>query len=180
MTLAFGDYLAVAGITVLGGWLAAFLHGYLSRKGENLATHEDIQRLVEQVKATTAATEAIRTEMSGKLWETQERWKAKRRLYIDLIESLRDAAAGWNGMLEAQAKFQAGALTKPSVTSGWKNGEVRSTLREPSFTVALHWQMSSMQFWPTWSMGCGVTLMRQTRGVDQSSCGRRLRSAGAC
>ncbi len=74
MTLALADFLAVGLLSLVGGWACAYLGAYLKRKGENLATHEDLQRLVEQVKATTAATEAIRAEMTGKLWLSQELW----------------------------------------------------------------------------------------------------------
>jgi hypothetical protein len=112
MTLTFADWLAVFMWSSVSAGIGAYVGAYLKRKGENVATHEDIARLVDQVKATTAATEAIRTEMSGKLWETQERWKAKRQLYTDLIHALRDTVAGWNGMWDAQTKFQRGIFTE--------------------------------------------------------------------
>jgi hypothetical protein len=112
MTLALADYLAVGFISLVGGWVGAFLGAYFRKKGENLATHEDINRLVDQVKATTAATEAIRSEVSGKLWETQERWKSKRQLYTDLIRSIRDEIAGWNGMWDAVGKRNRSIFTE--------------------------------------------------------------------
>jgi hypothetical protein len=85
MTLTRWDILLIAALNLLFGIAASFLKPYLGRKGENLATHEDIQKLVDQVKATTAATEAIKAELSGRLWVSQERWKLKTDLYASLL-----------------------------------------------------------------------------------------------
>jgi hypothetical protein len=43
---------------------AAFLGSYLKRKGENLATHEDVDKLVRQVSAVTAATKQIEARIT--------------------------------------------------------------------------------------------------------------------
>jgi hypothetical protein len=46
----------------------AFFKGYGSKKGENLATHEDIQMLVKQVEAVTKAAKEIEATISTKAW----------------------------------------------------------------------------------------------------------------
>jgi hypothetical protein len=88
MTLTRWDVLLIAVLNLLFWIAASFLKPYLRRKGENLATHEDIQKLVDQVKATTAATEAIKSELSGRLWVSQEQWKLKTDLYVSLLTML--------------------------------------------------------------------------------------------
>jgi len=32
-------------LTIVGAWLSAFLGSYLTKRGENLATHEDLENL---------------------------------------------------------------------------------------------------------------------------------------
>lgn len=66
-------------VTFLLGLLAnSFLKPYLSKKGENLATKEDIQDLVKQTKALTQATEEIKAEISVDVWYRQRQWELKR------------------------------------------------------------------------------------------------------
>ncbi len=42
-----------AGSSLVGAFAGSYLTGYLKTKGENLATHEDIDKLVDQVGAVT-------------------------------------------------------------------------------------------------------------------------------
>jgi hypothetical protein len=44
--------------------LGAYLGAYLKKKGENLATHEDIDKLVSQVSAVTAASKQIEARIT--------------------------------------------------------------------------------------------------------------------
>lgn len=73
MTLTLGDLLILAGINLMVWIAVSYVKPYLGQKGKNLATHEDIEKLVDQVTATTQATEDIRTALTGTLWESQER-----------------------------------------------------------------------------------------------------------
>jgi len=66
-------------------FIGGFLKSYLSKKGENLATHEDINRLVEQVRAVTQTTKEIESKISGELWDRQKRWELRRDLLLDLL-----------------------------------------------------------------------------------------------
>jgi hypothetical protein len=56
----------------------SYLPAYFKKKGENLATHEDIQMLVEQIKATTEATKAIEARIDDQVWNKQRQWEIKR------------------------------------------------------------------------------------------------------
>ena len=80
--------LAVAVVTFLSGGTGAYLGSYLKKKGENLATHEDINKLVDQVSAVTTATKQIETKISSDLWDRQKQWKLKREVLFDAAKKL--------------------------------------------------------------------------------------------
>jgi hypothetical protein len=73
---------------LVGAFLGSFLAGYLKKKGENLATHEDIQKLVDQVSAVTTATQEIESKISGELWDRQKRWELKRDVVFEVTRNL--------------------------------------------------------------------------------------------
>jgi hypothetical protein len=64
--------------TALLAGAGAFLGFYLKKKGENLATHEDIDRLNDQVRVVTTTTKEIEAKISGDLWDRQKQWELKR------------------------------------------------------------------------------------------------------
>ena len=66
------------GMGLVGAFLGSYLAGYLKEKGKNLATREDIEKLVDQVSAVTKATKEIEAKISGELWNRQKRWEMKR------------------------------------------------------------------------------------------------------
>jgi hypothetical protein len=74
---------------ILGG-AGAYLGSYLKRKGENLATHEDIDKLVDQVAAVTTTTKEIEAKISRDLWDRQKHWEAKRDILFDAAKRLHD------------------------------------------------------------------------------------------
>jgi len=80
--------LAVAVVTFLSGGTGAYLGSYLRKKGENLATHEDINKLVDQVSAVTTATKQIETKISSDLWDRQKQWELKREILFDAAKKL--------------------------------------------------------------------------------------------
>ena len=73
--------------TLVGAFIGSFLAGYLKKKAENLATHEDIDKLVDQVRAVTITTEEIKTQIKSDLWDSQKRWETRREV---ILESLRN------------------------------------------------------------------------------------------
>ncbi|WP_139056982.1 hypothetical protein [Halopseudomonas pachastrellae] len=48
----------------VGGTLGALATSYLKKKGENLATKEDFDELLRQLKMTTHETESIKIELT--------------------------------------------------------------------------------------------------------------------
>jgi hypothetical protein len=75
--------------TLASAFVGSFLAGYLKRKGENLATHEDIGKLTEQVAAVTQTTKEIEAKISSDVWDRQKRWELKREV---LYEATKRAA----------------------------------------------------------------------------------------
>jgi hypothetical protein len=92
---------------ILAAGLGGFLAGYLKKKGENRATHEDLDKLVKQVEATTNATKAIEARISDELWNRQRHWEMKRDSLFAALQALGrvdDALAGVAVVAEAERK----------------------------------------------------------------------------
>jgi hypothetical protein len=79
--------MTLTGLAALLGWAfvavlllfwRSFLPGYLNKKGENLATHEDIDKVLDQVRAVTTTTKEIEAKISNEVWDRQKRWELKR------------------------------------------------------------------------------------------------------
>ncbi len=78
---------AITTFVFAGG--GAYFGAYLRKKGENLATHEDLDALVEQMKAVTNATKQIEAQISTDVWHRQSRWEMRKTA---ILEALRDFA----------------------------------------------------------------------------------------
>jgi hypothetical protein len=65
-------YVIVPIISFVGGWLGSFLGAYLKKKGENLATHEDIDKLRESRRWVISCLPTIREEHSSRSVHTAE------------------------------------------------------------------------------------------------------------
>ena len=87
MQLLLGAIIAVISV-FLGAVFRPYLKGYAEKKGDNLATHEDIQKLVDQVKAVTEATKKIEAEISSGLWYRQKRWEMKREVLFEAAKRI--------------------------------------------------------------------------------------------
>lgn len=83
--------LLVAGL-VAGGVFAVAFRGffasYLAEKGKLLATREDFDKLLDQVKKTTLETESIRNELSSSHWLRQQNWSRREQYYLDILTEL--------------------------------------------------------------------------------------------
>jgi hypothetical protein len=80
-------------ITAAVSGAAAYFGSYFRKKGENLATHEDIDKLVEQVAAVTTTTKGIEAKISSDLWDRQKQWELKRDILFDAVKRLNDVDA---------------------------------------------------------------------------------------
>ncbi len=79
-------YVAVAAL--IGAAFGAFFSSCLKRKGENYATKEDFEKILEQVKKTTHETESIKVELSRGNWINQQQWMLRERYYAGLLDGL--------------------------------------------------------------------------------------------
>jgi hypothetical protein len=84
------DPVALVITAVIAGG-AAFLGAYLKRKGENWATHEDIEDLRHQTAVLTQTTEGIKAKISIDVWSQQQRWDVQKSALLDSLKTLADA-----------------------------------------------------------------------------------------
>jgi hypothetical protein len=81
-------YVVGALSALFGAFVGSFLSGYLRQKGQDLATHEDIDKLVDQVRAVTKTTKEIEAKISDEVWDRQKRWELKRDLLIEMVKKV--------------------------------------------------------------------------------------------
>ncbi len=81
-------FMGLAITTLIGSWAGSFLGAYLKKKGENLATREDINGLVAQVSAVTTATKEIESKITNEVWDRQKRWELKREVMIETTKKI--------------------------------------------------------------------------------------------
>ncbi len=75
-------------LAVIAPFVGAFFGAYFKKKAENLATKEDFESLLVQLKKTTAETEGIKVELAKGTWLHQRRWNLKEKYYSRLLEAL--------------------------------------------------------------------------------------------
>lgn len=82
------DYLSIllSSIAVGGG---AFFGAYFNKKGENLATQDDLDKLVQQMVAVTEMTKSIEAKISNEMWDRQRRWEMKRDTLFAVARELK-------------------------------------------------------------------------------------------
>jgi uncharacterized secreted protein with C-terminal beta-propeller domain len=71
-------------LAVIAFWANNYFSKYLAKKAENLATHEDIEKLLEQVSAVTTATKHIEAKISNEMWRRERKYD----LELKTIESV--------------------------------------------------------------------------------------------
>ncbi len=78
------SYVGLAGASLVGAVIGA----YAKRKGENLATHEDLDKLVAQMAAVTETAENIKAAISDDLWDRQKQWEMRRDAVFEAVRTL--------------------------------------------------------------------------------------------
>src|SRR5271166_1206622 len=75
---------------------AAYFGSYLKKKGENLATHEDIDKLTKQMGTVTTVTKNIEARISDDYWLKQRRWEVKRDTIFEATRKFGDLEAAFS------------------------------------------------------------------------------------
>lgn len=87
----------------MGAGIGAYLGAYLKKKGGNLATQEDIDKLVEQVRGVTVAIKEIESRIEDEAWDRQRRWELKRDVLFEINKAMTQMVSSlaiWNGIVE--------------------------------------------------------------------------------
>jgi hypothetical protein len=88
------DNLIAWGLTTLvGAFVGSYLAGYLKKKAENLATHEDFEKLLAEQKTTIEATKVIEARISIDAWSQQQRWDVQKAALLESLKELATAEA---------------------------------------------------------------------------------------
>jgi uncharacterized membrane protein YraQ (UPF0718 family) len=59
-------------IAFVSAGMGSFIISYFKKRGENLATHSDLELIVDQLKQITQTTEAVKSEISQAEWKKKE------------------------------------------------------------------------------------------------------------
>jgi hypothetical protein len=68
----------------------AFAEAFQGEAGKRLASHQDIENVLSEVRKVTTETESIKAQISGDAWLKQTIWVQKRESYSALLKSLTD------------------------------------------------------------------------------------------
>jgi hypothetical protein len=120
--------------TLVGAFIGAYFGAYLKKKGENLATHEDIDKLIVQVAAVTTTTKEIEAKISGEVWDRQKRWELKREV---LFEATRRLAEVDDSMLAYGCVLQLEHNKQVQEDVSWVEGKL---------TILERWSKASTAF----------------------------------
>lgn len=108
------SYAGISVVTVLSAGIGAYIGAYLKKKGENLATHEDFQTVLTELKATTRATKEIENTISHEVWDRQRKWEIKKETLFDATRSLVDL----NNALMRLSSVATAKKTNPGIPEG--------------------------------------------------------------
>jgi hypothetical protein len=91
----------------LSAGVGSYIGAYLKKKGENLATHEDLEKVLVEVRATTKATKEIEAKITDEVWGRQQRWQMKRDVLFaatNKISAVKDALTSLYSIYETDRK----------------------------------------------------------------------------
>jgi hypothetical protein len=144
-------------LTVLvSAFVGSYLAGYLKKKGENLATHEDIDKLVAQVAAVTTTTKEIEAKIAGDVWDWQKRWELKREVLFEATKRLSELE---EALLDFDTVLQVERVEQKEDQPGWLEAKHERIMR---------WRRASAEFDETRQLVrivCGNETMEAFEGL---------------
>jgi hypothetical protein len=108
--------MTLIGLAAIAGWgfvvvllmfWRSFIPAYLNKKGENLATHEDINKLVDQVRVVTTTAKEIEAKISNDALDRQKQWELKRDAILNVaktISQIEEALVGIESTLQVEQR----------------------------------------------------------------------------
>jgi hypothetical protein len=79
-------------VSVVGAWFVVRFtkpfDSYTEELARQLAKHQNLDKLVDETRRVTDAAETIKAALSHENWDRQQRWTAKRDLYVNIAEAL--------------------------------------------------------------------------------------------
>lgn len=91
--------------TLVSAFVGSYLAGYLKKKGENLATKEDIREL-------TQVTKEIEAKIDDRVWNRQRQWEMKKEIFI---EATRIVAKADETLARTVTLYLSGRLTRTEI-----------------------------------------------------------------
>jgi len=95
------------GLNFVVSGFGAYCGSYLKQRRKNLATHEDINELANQVHIITKATKEIEAKISSDVWDKQKRWELKREILLEAtrkVGELEELLNTLNSILQTELK----------------------------------------------------------------------------
>jgi hypothetical protein len=109
------SYAGISVVTVLSAGIGAFIGAYLKKKAENLAIHENLDKMVEQMAAITERTKSIEATISSEVWDKQQQWEMKREVLFEAakrVAEVHDALAHFGAALKLADERGAESMQK--------------------------------------------------------------------
>jgi len=96
-------YVVLAALLLLSGVASTVISTYIRKRAETYATKADLDQLVVQLKATTAAAEQVKSAIAQTDWANRE-WRTLRRVKLEELVTAVHSARHWLDV-ETNARF---------------------------------------------------------------------------
>ena len=166
------------GLAILVGMLVGFLAGYAKRKGENRAIHEDIDKLVDQVRAVTLATREIEAKISNDVWNRQKRWELKRDVLFEAakrVAEVDEALVSLDWTLQVEQKLDDPVFIQSVYKKTKKWGDASAGFDEARLLVAIVCHKETIEAMDDFGLFVGQIATEITKNRDAEI---RKKSAG--
>ena len=87
-------YAVLVALAVVSGAVAAFVTTYLRKRAETFATKADFDELLRQVRASTEASESVKSTIAKSDWTDRE-WRTLRRVKLEELLTAMHEATHW-------------------------------------------------------------------------------------
>jgi hypothetical protein len=81
-------YISILLISLISGFIGAFLSSYAKTKGQHYATKEDLDELSHQTQKLTEITESVKFEVANNSRVESKKWELKLSIYTDILTAL--------------------------------------------------------------------------------------------